>query len=203
MAYFTYSNWTSLSSVMIRFDIDMARHIVCELQKYTVNAWYCPRGSNSDKVYFCFFRRARLQRPPKVGNYPSASETPFKWRFASEPIIAQRWMLTWQLCDFHGIRTSITKKPYKFVIFQGGGFEPPAPPLWIRTCNVKCCHTYLIYVIRNVLYLLIGRVHIQVQGCWENLFSFAFHFKLKSPLAKGGVTGSALIEYIPQNGNYL
>ena len=28
---------------------------------------------------------------------------------------------------FQGIRTSVAKKPYIFVIFQGGGSEPPAP----------------------------------------------------------------------------
>ena len=28
-------------------------------------------------------------------------------------------MLTWQLCDFQGIKTSIAKKPYILVIFQG------------------------------------------------------------------------------------
>ena len=32
---------------------------------------------------------------------------------------------------FQGIRTNIAKKPYIFVIFQGGGTDP-CPPLWIR-----------------------------------------------------------------------
>ena len=35
-------------------------------------------------------------------------------------------MLTWQLCDFQGIRTSIARTPYTFVIFQGG--PDPLPP---------------------------------------------------------------------------
>ena len=34
---------------------------------------------------------------------------------------------------FKWIRTSIAKKPYIFVIFQGG-VRTPCPPLWIRTC---------------------------------------------------------------------
>ena len=34
-------------------------------------------------------------------------------------------MLAWQLCDFQGIRTSIAKKPYIFVIFQGGSDPLP------------------------------------------------------------------------------
>ena len=37
-------------------------------------------------------------------------------------------MLAWQLCDFQGIRTSIAKKPYIFVIFSGGGVWTPCPP---------------------------------------------------------------------------
>ena len=34
-----------------------------------------------------------------------------------------------------GIKTSIAKKPYSFVIFQDGGPDPLPPPLWIRVCN--------------------------------------------------------------------
>ena len=34
---------------------------------------------------------------------------------------------------FQAIWTSIAKKPYIFVIFQGGGVSGPRPPLWIRT----------------------------------------------------------------------
>ena len=94
---------------------------------------FCQRGSNSDNVLFLFFsfffRGERLQRPPKAGNYRPASKTPFQWRFAGGPIVAHGGMLTWQLCDFQGIRTSITRKPYKFVIFRGGGggSGPPVP----------------------------------------------------------------------------
>ena len=29
---------------------------------------------------------------------------------------------------FQGVRTCIARKPYTFVIFQGGGSEPPVPP---------------------------------------------------------------------------
>ena len=43
-------------------------------------------------------------------------------------------MLAWQLCEFKGIRISIAKEPYIFVIFQGGGGgggggpDPQSPP---------------------------------------------------------------------------
>ena len=41
--------------------------------------------------------------------------------------MAQQRMLAWELCDFSG-DTSIAKKPYIFVIFRGGGVEPPVLP---------------------------------------------------------------------------
>ena len=48
------------------------------------------------------------------------SETPYKWRFAGVPMKALRRML-------HGSWTSIAKKPYIFVIFNGMGSGPPDP----------------------------------------------------------------------------
>ena len=36
-------------------------------------------------------------------------------------MMAQHWMLAWQLCDFAGIRTSFAKKPYFCVFIRGGG----------------------------------------------------------------------------------
>ena len=39
---------------------------------------------------------------------------------------------------FQVIRTSTARKPYIFVIFQGGGGRPdPISPLWIRPCWLK------------------------------------------------------------------
>ena len=38
---------------------------------------------------------------------------------------------------FQGIRTSIAKKPFIFVIFQGGGSGPPVPPLEPHMVNMK------------------------------------------------------------------
>ena len=42
-----------------------------------------------------------------MGHHRPASETPLKWRFAGGPTML-------------GIQTSIVKKPYIFVLFQGG-----------------------------------------------------------------------------------
>ena len=37
--------------------------------------------------------------------------------------------------NFQGIPTSIAKKPYIFVIFQGGGGPDLLSPLWIHPCQ--------------------------------------------------------------------
>ena len=42
------------------------------------------------------------------------------------------WLVSFAVLQ--GIQTNIAKKPYIFVIFQGGGgSQPPVPPLWICT----------------------------------------------------------------------
>ena len=48
-------------------------------------------------------------------------------------MMAHHWKLTLQLCDFQGIQTSIAKKPYIFVIFQGDQ-DPLSAPLDPHMC---------------------------------------------------------------------
>ena len=48
--------------------------------------------------------------------------------FTGGPMMALHLMLAKKLCDFQGIRTSIAKKPYIFMIFQGGP-DPLTAPL--------------------------------------------------------------------------
>ena len=78
------------------------------------------RGSNSDNVCFLFWGRRGVMRwdtiqiPLKAGHHRPTSETPFKWSHGSFVI-------------FNGIRTSIAKKPYIFLIFQGGTDPLPHP----------------------------------------------------------------------------
>ena len=66
-------------------------------------------------------------------------------------------MLAWWLYDFKGIRTSIAKKTYIFVIFQGGGggSDPLFPPLdphmpCIEFCGLvlaaECLYSILLFV---------------------------------------------------------
>ena len=79
---------------------------------------FCQRGSNSDVGFLSRWSVGGSKLPLKAGHHWLASETPFKWRFAGVPMMAQHWILAWQLCDFQGIRTSIAENRYIFVIFH-------------------------------------------------------------------------------------
>ena len=69
--------------------------------------------------------------------YKQASISPSAKRHLNGVSLAGQW---WPNIEFwlgsfmivQGIRTSITKKPYIFVIFQWGG-GAPSSPLWIRS----------------------------------------------------------------------
>ena len=69
---------------------------------------FCQTVSN---FFIRLMRGGRIQIPLLAGH--------------QRPMVAQHWLLDWQLCDFKGIRTSI---------FQGGGESGPPAPLWIRKC---------------------------------------------------------------------
>ena len=85
-------------------------------------------GPTLTTSFFSLMRGGRIQIPLLTGHQRPASETPFKWRFAGGPMIAQHGMLAWYFVIFQGIPTSIAKEPYCFVIFQGGGGPVPLPP---------------------------------------------------------------------------
>ena len=53
----------------------------------------------------------------------------FPWRADDGPPLNAGLVALWILC---GIRTSIAKNTYIFVIFQGEGVRTPCPHLWIR-----------------------------------------------------------------------
>ena len=57
---------------------------------------------------------------------------------------------------FQGIRTSIAKKPYIFVIFQGGS-GPPVPPS--GSANVKHGHSWWIVIILKETAIIIQITH--------------------------------------------
>ena len=103
---------------------------------------FCQRGSKSDKGFFVFFmlmRGERIQIPLKAGRW---------W-----PNI-ECWLGSFVI--FHKIRTSISKKPYIFVIFQGLGAPKPLSPLWIRPCfhTVSPEPLLLAYAIRTKKHML-------------------------------------------------
>ena len=68
-------------------------------------------------------------------HYKQAIIDPPAKRHLNGVLLAARWwpnIECWlsSFVDLHGIRTSIAKKPYIFVIFQGGGGPYPlSPPL--------------------------------------------------------------------------
>ena len=66
---------------------------------------------------------------------------------------------------FQGIRTNIAKKPYMYVIFQGG--VPSPPPLWIRTC----------LIIRYIKSIVVKACSIQIFSIKNKLRSWACWFE--------------------------
>ena len=66
---------------------------------------------------------------PSSARQRNAIEMAFCWRADGGPTLNASLV-------FQGIQTSIAKKPYIFVIFQGGGVRTPCPPHWICPCNV-------------------------------------------------------------------
>ena len=69
--------------------------------------------------------------PNSIKSKPSSARqrNAIKWRFAGGAIMAQLGSFV----IFQGVRTSIAKEPYIFVIFQEGS-GPPAPPLPLWIC---------------------------------------------------------------------
>ena len=107
---------------------------------------FCQKGSNSD----IFLKRAIIGWPKK--------------HHLTGVLLAGRWwpnIKCWlgSFVIFQGIRTSIVKKPYIFVIFQGGP-DPLSPPLdppmrWIakRTCE------YIFYQVFYLIFSEVGRIY--------------------------------------------
>ena len=51
-------------------------------------------GSDSDSVLFCIYVQL-VKIPLKAGHRQPVSETPFKWRFACGPKMAEHCVLAW------------------------------------------------------------------------------------------------------------
>ena len=66
----------------------------------------------------------------------------FRWRADEGPTLNAGLIGSFVIGQ--GIRTTIAKKSYIFVIFRVG--PDPFPPLWIRTCALKIKRTYWLLV---------------------------------------------------------
>ena len=82
-----------------------------------------------------------IRIPLKAGHHRPACETPFQWRFADVPMMAHIECWHGSFVIIQGVGTSIAKKPYICVIFQGiGGSVPHVLTLWIRA-GLLCLRT--------------------------------------------------------------
>ena len=146
----------------------MPNHVLCEtgLRKTT---WADPerfvRGGPTLTV-FCHFSRIKI---PLSARQRNAIRCPF----AVRPIMAwQHWMLAWFLRD----PVSIAKKPYIFVIFQGGGGVwtpcPPPPPLWIHLWTSPP-FSHQVNQNKNSWHIL--TYTIKRNGCWDWHHHMALH----------------------------
>ena len=110
--------------------------------------------SNSDIAFFCWwgerrskyhYKRAIIGSPAKCHFNEAIIVPPGKRYFDGVLLMGCILLVGWwwpniecwlgSFMIFQGIWTSIAKKPYSFVIFQGGGGggPTPCPPFWIRT----------------------------------------------------------------------
>ena len=93
------------------------------------------RGSNYDNVFFLFVRGEGEKESITTICGPSSAHqrNVIKWRFAGGPMMAQHWMLAFQLCDWSGdpvlLRTSI------FVIFL------------LSLCHISFFKRYFLFIL--------------------------------------------------------
>ena len=96
---------------------------------------FCQGVSNFLWQRFFFFKlvrgRERIQISHKSTHHRPASETPFEWRFAGGPMMAQYWILAWLLCDISGDPDQLHcyEILYSSVFFQEEGVHATCPPL--------------------------------------------------------------------------
>ena len=109
----------------------VGNNIMCRSRKF------CQRGSNSEVFLLLLFklmRGERIQIPLKGGHHQPTREMPCKRHFPGGPKMAQYGIWLGSFVIFHGIWTSIAKKPYSFVIFHG--WSGPPVSLLDRLMNI-------------------------------------------------------------------
>ena len=89
-----------LSVLPIYFGCSIAHIRLLQVNIYRQDTFLCAdpesfvRG-NPTLFFFYLMRGGRIQIPLLAGHQRPASETPFKWRFAGGPTMAQHGMLAW------------------------------------------------------------------------------------------------------------
>ena len=120
------------------------------------------RGSNSN--VFCFFLvdEGREDQNNTKG-VPSSASQLFRWRADGGPTLNASLV-------FQGIQTSIAKKPYIFVIFQGGGCpDPLSTPLDLpMQCMNGPAHKILVLVTYAQMSLINVHVDVSSKACSLN-----------------------------------
>ena len=96
-----------------------------------------------------------------MGHHRHASETPYKL-----PNI-ECWLGSFVI--FQGIWTSIAKKTYNFVIFQGGSGPPALPldPHMNSTVKKNCEPSVITRFVINGLHLYIGSSNSDIFNIWR------------------------------------
>ena len=106
---------------------------------------FCQRGSNFDNIFFPVGREDpnKYHYKRAIIGLPAA----FRWCADAGPTLNAGLVAAF----FQGIQTCIARKPYIFVIFQGG--PDPLTPLWIRAhaiykAVVQCLHDNLKFTCK-------------------------------------------------------
>ena len=81
-------------------------------------------------IFLVWWGEEKIQIQLLAGYHRSASETPFKWRFAGVPMMAQLEFWLGSFVILRGSGPVLLRNPI-FLWFQAGP-GPPVPTLWIR-----------------------------------------------------------------------
>ena len=113
---------------------------------------FCQRGSAFDNVFFLSWWAERWS---KYHNKRTNIGVPAKRHLNGVSLSYRRWpnIECWlgNLVFFQGKWTSIARKPYSFMIFQGGGCRP-LYPLWLHPCAYphSCQNLNCLFQVRKL-----------------------------------------------------
>ena len=121
---------TLLSSLIVRWWVGLQTLWWFRLKDLSIDemveAW-CFGCLSGPPIIFVLFLSGRLRQSGSKYHHESAITIPLVGRWWPN---IECWLCSFVI--FHGIQTSIAKKPYIFCDFSGEGGWDPCPPLWIR-----------------------------------------------------------------------